>query len=201
MILENKLNITDQVELAKVEEKVTKLKAKQLFDSGDIAKVEIGTFSGLAFIHAYLFGEVYDFAGIVRTVNIAKGDFRFAPVMYLQSSLEHIDSMPHTTFEEIIEKYVEMNIAHPFREGNGRATRIWLDLLLKSQLGQVIDWNHVDKEDYLSSMQRSVVKDIEIKVLLKQALTTQINDRSLFMKGIDVSYFYEGYTQFKTEEL
>ncbi len=201
MILENKLNITDQVELAKVEEKVTKLKAKQLFDSGDIAKVEIGTFSGLAFIHAYLFGEVYDFAGIVRTVNIAKGDFRFAPVMYLQSSLEHIDSMSHTTFEEIIEKYVEMNIAHPFREGNGRATRIWLDLLLKSQLGQVIDWNQVDKEDYLSSMQRSVVKDIEIKVLLKQALTTQINDRSLFMKGIDVSYYYEGYTQFKTEDL
>ena len=201
MILENKLNITDQVELAKVEEKISKLKAKQLFDSGDIAKVEIGTFSGLAFIHAYLFGEVYDFAGIVRTVNIAKGDFRFAPVMYLQSSLEHIDSMPHSTFEEIIEKYVEMNIAHPFREGNGRATRIWLDLLLKNQLGQVIDWNQIDKEDYLSSMQRSVVKDIEIKVLLKQALTTQINDRLLFMKGIDVSYHYEGYTQFKTEDL
>ena len=201
MILENKLNITDQVELAKVEEKITKLKAKQLFDSGDIAKVEIGTFSGLAFIHAYLFGEVYDFAGIVRTVNIAKGDFRFAPVMYLQSSLEHIDSMPHSTFEEIIEKYVEMNIAHPFREGNGRATRIWLDLLLKRQIGQVIDWNQVDKEDYLSSMQRSVVKDIEIKVLLKQALTNQINDRLLFMKGIDVSYYYEGYTQFKTEDL
>ncbi len=201
MILENKLNITDQVELAKAEEKITKLKAKQLFDSGDIAKVEIGTFSGLAFIHAYLFGEVYDFAGIVRTVNIAKGDFRFAPVMYLQSSLEHIDSMPHSTYEEIIEKYVEMNIAHPFREGNGRATRIWLDLLLKSQIGQVIDWNQVDKEDYLSSMQRSVVKDIEIKVLLKQALTNQINDRLLFMKGIDVSYYYEGYTQFKTEDL
>ncbi len=201
MILENKLNITDQVELAKVEEKITKLKAKQLFDSGDIAKVEIGTFSGLAFIHAYLFGEVYNFAGIVRTVNIAKGDFRFAPVMYLQSSLEHIDSMPHSTFEEIIEKYVEMNIAHPFREGNGRATRIWLDLLLKNQIGQVIDWNQVDKEDYLSSMQRSVVKDIEIKVLLKQALTNQINDRLLFMKGIDVSYYYEGYTQFKIENL
>ena len=201
MILENKLNITDQVELAKVEEKISKQKAKELFETGDIAKAEVGTFAGLSFIHAYLFGNIYDFAGKIRTVNIAKGNFRFAPLMYLPQSLAHIDAMPHDTFDRIIEKYLEMNIAHPFREGNGRAARIWLDLMLKKGIRQVIDWNQVDKEDYLSAMERSVVKDVEIKVLLKQALTNRIDDRALFMKGIDVSYYYEGYSQFKTEEL
>ncbi|MEI8208601.1 MAG: Fic family protein [Methylococcales bacterium] len=201
MILENKLNISHQVELAKAEEKISKQKAKQLYDSGDINKVEVGTFAGLSFIHAYLFEDIYDFAGKIRTVNIAKGNFRFAPLMYLQQSLTYIDTLPQGTVDEIIEKYVEMNIAHPFREGNGRATRIWLDLILKTEVKQVVDWNLVDKEDYLSAMQRSVVKDIEIKVLLKQALTNQINDRALFMKGIDVSYYYEGYSEFKIEEL
>lgn len=201
MILENKLNITNQIELAKAEEKISKQKAKQLFDSGNIGKVEVGTFAGLAFIHACLFEDIYDFAGKIRNVNIAKGNFRFAPLMYLQQSLKYIDTMPQSNFDEIIEKYVEMNIAHPFREGNGRATRIWLDLILKIEIKQVVDWNLVDKDDYLSAMQRSVVKDIEIKALLKQALTHQINDRTLFMKGIDVSYYYEGYSEFKTEEL
>jgi cell filamentation protein len=201
MILENKLNITHQVELAKAEEKISKQKAKQLFDTGDIKKVEIGTFAGLSFIHAYLFEDIDNFAGKIREVNIAIGNFRFAPLMYLQQSLAHIDTLPQSNFDEIIEKYVEMNIAHPFREGNGRATRIWLDLILKTQIKQVVDWNLVDKDDYLSAMQRSVVKDIEIKVLLKQALTNQINDRALFMKGIDVSYYYEGYSEFKIEEL
>jgi len=201
MILENKLGLTDQVELARAEEKISKQKARQLFDSGDINNVEIGTFNGLSYVHAYLFEAIYDFAGKIREVNIAKGNFRFAPLMYLQASLAHIDAMPQGSFDDIIEKYVEMNIAHPFREGNGRATRIWLDLILKTSIKQVIDWNQVDKEDYLSAMQRSVVKDIEIKHLLKQALTDQINDRALFMKGIDVSYYYEGYNEFKTEEL
>lgn len=201
MILANKLNITDQIELARVEEKISKQKAKQLFDSGDIKKVEVGTFAGLAFIHAYLFDDIYHFAGKIRDVNIAKGDFRFAPLMYLEASLKHIDVMPQANFDEIIEKYVEMNVAHPFREGNGRATRIWLDLILKKEIQQVVDWNRVDKEEYLSAMQRSVVKDLEIKALLKQALTGQIDDRALFMKGIDVSYYYEGYSEFKTEEL
>lgn len=201
MILDNQLNITHQVELAKTEEKISKQKAKQLFDSGDITKLEIGTFAGLAFIHAYLFDDIYDFAGKIRDVNIAKGNFRFAPLMYLEASLKHIDTMPQSSFDQIIEKYVEMNIAHPFREGNGRATRIWLDLILKKELQQVIDWNSVDKDDYLSAMQRSVVKDIEIKVLLKPALTDQIDDRALFMKGIDVSYYFEGYSEFKTEAL
>ena len=201
MILENKLNITDQIELAKAEEKISKQKAKQLFDSGDIHQVEVGKFAGLSFIHAYLFGGIYPFAGQIRDVNIAKGNFRFAPVMYLEASLKHIDAMPQGNFEQIIEKYVEMNVAHPFREGNGRATRIWLDLMLKKEIRQVVDWNQVDKEEYLSAMQRSPIKDLEIKVLLKQALTDNIDDRALFMKGIDVSYYYEGYSEFKTEEL
>ena len=201
MTLPNKLNITDQIALAKAEERISKQKAKQLYDSGDIAQAEIGTFAGLAYIHDYLFGDIYDFAGKIREVNIAKGNFRFAPLMYLEQALKHIDAMPQGSFDEIIEKYVEMNVAHPFREGNGRATRIWLDLLLKKAIQQVIDWSRVDKEDYLSAMQRSVVKDLEIKMLFKQALTGRIDDRALFMKGIDVSYYYEGYSEFKTEEL
>ena len=201
MILQNKLEITSQVDLAKAEEKISKQKAKKLFDSGDIDKAEIGTFKGLAFIHGYLFEDIYDFAGILREVNIAKDNFRFASLIYLKASLENIDAMPQKTFDQIIEKYVEMNIAHPFREGNGRATRIWLDLILKKELKQVIDWNLVDKDDYLSAMQRSPVKDVEIKALLKNALTNQIDNRTLFMKGIDVSYYYEGYSEFKTEEL
>lgn len=201
MILENKLNITDQIELANAEERISKQKARQLFDSGDIHQVEVGTFAGLAFIHAYLFGDIYNFAGKIREVNIAKGNFSFARVMYLEASLERIDKMPQGHFDEIIEKYVEMNIAHPFREGNGRATRIWLDLILKNEIRKVVDWNAVDKEEYLFAMQRSPVNDIEIKFLLKQALTDGIDDRALFMKGIDVSYYYEGYSQFKTEAL
>lgn len=201
MILDNKLNITDQIELARAEEKISKQKAKQLFDSGDIHQVEVGKFTGLSFIHSYLFGEIYPFAGKVRDVNIAKDNFRFAPVMYLEAAMKHIDTMPQATFDQIVEKYVEMNVAHPFREGNGRATRIWLDLMLKKGIQQVVDWNQVDKEEYLSAMQRSPVKDLEIKSLLKQALTNRIDDRALFMKGIDVSYYYEGYSEFKTEEL
>jgi cell filamentation protein len=201
MVLENKLNITNQVELSRSEEKISKQKARQLFDTGNIDKVEAGTFAGLAFIHAYLFEDIYDFAGKIREVNIAKGNFRFAPLMYLKQSLEHIDTMAQGNFDEMIEKYVEMNIAHPFREGNGRATRIWLDVMLKANIKQVVDWNLVDKEDYLSAMERSVVKDIEIKSLLKEALTDQIDNRTLFMKGIDVSYYYEGYSKFKTEDL
>jgi cell filamentation protein len=201
MILESKLNITSQVELAKAEERLSKLRAKQLFDTGDIEKVDVGTFAGLAFIHRYLFSDVYAFAGNIRDVNIDKGNFRFAPLMYLEASLNHIDAMPQGTFDEIVEKYVEMNVAHPFREGNGRATRIWLDMMLKRGLQLVVDWNQVDKDDYLSAMQRSPVKDVEIKVLLKQALTDQIHDRALFMKGIDVSYYYEGYSEFRTEDL
>lgn len=200
-ILENKLNIDNQIDLAKAEEKISKQKAKQLFDSGDINKVEVGTFAGLAFIHAYLFDDIYHFAGQVRTVNIAKGNFRFAPLMYLKQSLEHIDGMLQNNFDKIIEKYVEMNIAHPFREGNGRAMRIWLDIILKKEIIQVIDWNLVDKKEYLSAMERSVVNDVEIKNLLRQALTDQIHDRILFMKGIDISYYYEGYSEFKTSQL
>jgi len=200
-ILENKLNIDNQIDLAKAEEKISKQKAKQLFDSGDINKVEVGTFAGLAFIHAYLFEDIYHFAGKVRTVNIAKGNFRFAPLMYLKQSLEYIDGMLQNSFDRIIEKYVEMNIAHPFREGNGRAMRIWLDIILKKEITQVIDWNLVDKKEYLSAMERSVVNDVEIKNLLRQALTDQIHDRILFMKGIDISYYYEGYSEFKTDQL
>ena len=201
MTLDNKLNITNQMDLAKAEEKISKTKAKQFFDSGDMDTVEVGTFRGLAVIHRCLFDEIYDFAGKIREVNIAKGQFRFAPVMYLNASLAHIDAMPQHTFDHIVEKYVEMNIAHPFREGNGRATRIWLDMMFKKELGQVVDWNQVDKEAYLSAMERSPIKDIEIKTLLKQALTHRIHDRALFMKGIDISYYFEGYGEFKTEFL
>ena len=200
-ILENKLNIDNQIDLAKAEEKISKQKAKQLFDSGDMNKVEVGTFVGLAFIHAYLFDDIYHFAGKMRTVNIAKGNFRFAPPMYLKQSLEYIDGMPQNNFDKIIEKYVEMNIAHPFREGNGRAMRIWLDIILKKEITQVIDWNLVDKKEYLSAMERSVVNDVEIKNLLRQSLTDQFHDRTLFMKGIDISYYYEGYSEFKADQL
>lgn len=201
MVLENKLNITNQVELGRAEEKISKQKAKQLFDTEEINKIEVGTFAGLAHIHRILFEDIYDFAGKVREVNIAKGNFRFVPLMYLKQSLEYIDVMEQGSFDEIIEKYVEMNIAHPFREGNGRATRIWLDVMLKANIQKVIDWNLVDKEAYLSAMERSVVKDIEIKQLLGAALTDKIHDRETFMKGIDVSYYYEGYSEFKTEDL
>ena len=201
MVLGNKLQLTSQVELNRAEEKLSKQKAKQLFESGDINNAEVGTFAGLAYIHAYLFGNVYEFAGQVRDVNLAKGSFRFAPVMYLQQALEHISAMPQQNFDQIVEKYGEMNVAHPFREGNGRATRIWLDLMLKKEIQQVIDWNAVDKADYLSAMERSVVKDIEIKHLLKNALTEKINDRELYMKGIDVSYYYEGHSEYRIEDL
>lgn len=200
-ILKNKLGITNQVELNRMEEKISKQKAKQLFDSGDIHSIEIGTFKGLSEIHKYLFEDIYEFAGIVRDVNIAKKDFRFAPVMYLNQSLDYIDKMPHKSFDEIIEKYVEMNIAHPFREGNGRSTRIWLDLMLKSGIQKVIDWNLVDKEDYLMAMERSPVKDIEIKHILKKALTDKVDDRETFMNGIDVSYYYEGYSEYDIKDL
>lgn len=201
MVLKNKLGIENQVELNKIEEKVSKQKAQQLFDSGEINNIPVGTFEGLRKIHAILFGKIYDFAGKMRDVNLAKGNFRFAPLMYLEHALKYIDNMPENTFDEIIEKYVEMNIAHPFREGNGRATRIWLDLILKKNLKKVIDWNKIDKADYLSAMQRSPVNDLEIKYLLKGALTDKIDDRKVFMKGIDTSYFYEGFDAFKTEDL
>lgn len=201
MVLENKLNITNQVELGRAEEKISKQKAKQLFESGAINRIEVGTFAGLAEIHRILFEDIYRFAGTIRAVNIAKGNFRFAPLMYLPQSLAHIDGMAQGNFDEIIEKYVEMNIAHPFREGNGRATRIWLDCLLKATIQQVIDWNRVDKEAYLSAMERSVVKDIEIKHILSAALIDKIHDREIFMKGIDVSYYYEGYGEFRTEDV
>ena len=201
MALENKLGINDSAELARVEEKISKTKAIRLYESNIVEDFEIGKFSGLAKIHNFLFAELYDFAGKIRTVNIAKGNFRFAPVMYLETALKHIDDMPQSTFDEIIEKYVEMNVAHPFREGNGRSTRIWLDLILKKELKLVVDWNRVDKEDYLLAMERSPIKDVEIKLLLKNALTDQIDDREVYMKGIDVSYYYEGYNTFKAEEL
>ncbi|URW90154.1 protein adenylyltransferase Fic [Lacticaseibacillus paracasei] len=200
-MLENKLGITDSVELARQEEKLTKLKAKKLFDSGDINRIEIGTFKGLAAIHQYLFSDVYEFAGKLRTVNLAKDNFQFAPRMFLEASLAYIDRLPQKTFDDIIEKYVEMNIAHPFREGNGRATRIWLDLILKQSLNQVVDWSQVDKDDYLLAMQRSPIKTTEIKHVLSAALTPKVNDRALYMKGIDHSYYYEGYMEFNTNEL
>lgn len=201
MALDNKLNITDSTELARMEEKISKKKATELFENGYLDHYEAGTFQMLSAIHRYLFGEIYEFAGEVRTVNIAKGNFRFAPVMYLKAAIENIEKMPQSTFEEIVEKYVEMNIAHPFREGNGRSTRIWLDLILKKELNLVIDWSAVDKEDYLLAMERSPVKDIEIKYILKQALTDKIANRELYMKGIDHSYYYEGYFIYKAEDL
>lgn len=201
MVLENKLGISDAVELARVEEKLSKLKANKLFQSGFLDSLKSGTFQTLSEIHKYLFDEIYEFAGKIRTVNIAKGGFRFAPVMYLEAALKNIDTMPQSTFDEIIEKYVEMNIAHPFREGNGRSTRIWLDLILKKEIGLVINWSCVDKSDYLLAMERSPIKDIEIKYILKQALTDKINDSEIYMKGIDASYYYEGYSIYKAEEL
>jgi cell filamentation protein len=201
MALKNKLGIEDSAELAREEERISKKKALELFENGILDTLEPGTFSALKAIHKYLFEDIYDFAGEIRTVNLAKGNFRFAPLMYLDAALENIDKMPQSTFDEIIEKYVEMNIAHPFREGNGRSTRIWLDLLLKAEMGKVIDWSHVDKEDYLMAMERSPIKDIEIKYLLKSALTDDVQSREVYMKGIDHSYYYEGYTTFKTEEL
>ncbi len=201
MVLENKLGITESAELARIEEKLSKKKALELFECGLPHYLETGKFETLAYIHKFLFGEIYDFAGEIRSVNIAKGNFRFAPVMYLKNALEHIDAMPQSNFDEIVEKYVEMNIAHPFREGNGRSTRIWLDFIFKKELNKVVDWNNVDKEDYLAAMERSPVKDIEIKHILKNALTDDIHNREVFMKGIDASYNYEGYHFYKTGEL
>lgn len=201
MTLENKLGITDSAELARVEEKISKKKAAWLFESGKLDELNAGSFESLSEIHRALFGEIYDFAGMLRTVNISKGNFRFAPVMYLETSIKHIEEMPQSTFDEIIEKYVEMNIAHPFREGNGRSTRIWLDLILKKEIHQVVDWSQVDKDDYLMAMERSPIKDIEIKYILRNALTDKIHDREMYMKGIDHSYYYEGYNIYRVEEL
>ena len=201
MALQNKLGLTDELELAREEERISKQKALALYDTGLLDTFPVGTFAGLAMIHKYLFEDIYEFSGQMRTVNIAKGNFRFAPVMYLRPALESIDRMPQSTFDEIIEKYVEMNVAHPFREGNGRSTRIWLDCILKKELHQVVDWSRVDKSDYLMAMERSPVKDLEIKVLLHKALTEQIHDRQVYMKGLDASYHYEGYQIFRTEEL
>lgn len=201
MVLENKLGLTDSAELAREEERISKKKAVNLFDFAILKLLSDGTYKTLAAIHKYLFEDIYDFAGEMRTVNMAKGNFRFAPLMYLQVALENIDKMPQSNFDEIVEKYVEMNIVHPFREGNGRSTRIWLDHILKNEIGKVVDWSKVDKEDYLLAMERSPIKDVEIKVLLKGALTDEINSREVYMKGIDHSYYYEGYTTFKTEEL
>lgn len=200
-MLENKLGLTNQAMLNREEERLTKLKAKSFFDSGDVNRVEVGTFQGLADIHRYLFSDVYDFAGTLRDVNIGKGQFRFAPVMYLDAALANINQMAQSTFDEIVEKYVEMNIAHPFRAGNGRSTRIWLDLMFKKEIQRVVDWNEIDKEDYLLAMERSPIRDIEIKYLLAGALTDKIDDREVYMKGIDISYFYEGYNEFPMEVL
>ena len=201
MALENNLGLTSSADLAREEERISKKKAFELFDTGMRDRLEAGTVASLLAIHKYLFEDIYDFAGELRTVNIAKGNFRFAPLIYLQAALENIDKMPQSNFDEIVEKYVEMNIAHPFREGNGRSTRIWLDHILKNEIGKVVDWSKVDKEDYLLAMERSPIKDVELKVLLKGALTDEINIREVYMKGIDQSYYYEGFTAFKTEEL
>jgi len=201
MALENKLGITDSAELAREEERISKKKAVELFESGYLDTLQAGTFKALSEIHRILFEDIYDFAGKIRDVNIAKSNFRFAPVMYLEAALLHIEQMPQSTFDEIIEKYVEMNVAHPFREGNGRSGRIWLDLMLKKEIGKVIDWSSVDKDDYLLAMQRSPIRDIEIKYVLKNALTNEINNRDMYMKGIDTSYYYEGYTTYKSSEL
>lgn len=201
MVLKNKLNITDSAELTREEERISKTKALELFENNILDSLEVGKFSSLSKIHKYLFDEIYYFAGEIRDVNLAKGNFRFAPLMYLKPALEHIDNMPQSTFEEIIDKYVEMNIAHPFREGNGRSTRIWLDLILKKEISKVVDWNNVDKEDYLLAMERSPIKTVEIKELLRNALTSEINNKTVYMKGIDASYNYEGYFIYKTGEL
>ena len=201
MALENKLNITSSAELAREEERISKMRAAELFEKDILSTLTPGSFDALSKIHAFLFSDIYDFAGKIRAVNISKGNFRFAPLMYLNSAIESIEKMPQSSFDQIVEKYVEMNVAHPFREGNGRATRVWLDHILKSELGVVVDWSLVDKDDYLMAMERSPVKDIELKFILKNALTDKINDRQVFMKGIDNSYRYEGYTLFKTEEL
>ena len=201
MALENKLGITSSPELAEAEERISKKKALELFENGLLDSLEPGTTASLKAIHKYLFDEIYDFAGELRTVNIAKGNFRFAPLMYLEAALANIDKMPQSTFDEIVEKYVEMNIAHPFREGNGRSTRIWLDCIFKKEIGKVVDWSKVDKEDYLLAMERSPIRDIEIKHILKNALTDDIHSREVYMQGIDHSYYYEGYTTFKTEDL
>ena len=201
MALENKLGLTSSADLAREEERISKKKAVELFEKGILDDLPAGKFSTLQIIHKYLFEDIYDFAGKIRTVNIAKGNFRFAPLMYIEAALENIDKMPQLNFDEIVEKYVEMNIAHPFREGNGRSTRIWLDHILKNEIGKVVDWSKVDKEDYILAMERSPIKDIEIKHLLKSALTDEIDSREVYMKGIDHSYYYEGYSTFKTEEL
>ena len=200
-MLKNKLGITNQIELADVEEKITKKKALELFETKKLSNIEVGTFKGLAEIHKYLFEDIYDFAGKIRTENISKSNFRFASAMYLKEALNKIDKMPQSNFDEIIEKYIEMNIAHPFREGNGRSTRIWLDMILKEEIGKVIDWSKVNKEDYLLAMERSPIKDTEIKILLGNALTNMINDREIYMKGIDASYNYEGYCLYNTEDI
>lgn len=201
MVLENKLHLTNSADLAREEELISKRKAVELFETGYLNELKPGTFEALAEIHRYLFSEIYEFAGKIRTVNLAKGNFRFAPVIYLEAALKTIEAMPQSTFDEIIEKYVEMNIAHPFREGNGRSTRIWLDLMLKKELGQVVDWSRVDREDYLLAMERSPIKDLEIKHLLAAALTDDVNSREVYMKGIDHSYYYEGYNIYKAEDL
>ena len=201
MALENKLGIKSSAELAREEERISKKKAVELFENGMLENLEAGKFQTLGEIHKYLFDDIYDFAGKIRTVNTSKGNFRFAPLMYLETAIKNVDKMPQNTFDEIVEKYVEMNIVHPFREGNGRSMRIWLDMMLKKQIGQVVDWSKIEKEDYLMAMERSPIKDIEIKYILKAALTDQINDREIYMKGIDHSYYYEGYVTYKTEEL